>query len=58
MESGAQELMMNEIVRRLGVTLTPKCLDQQECQDSNGLFISGVLGHGESGQKTGLEGLS
>lgn len=43
--------MMNETVRRLGVTLTPKCLDQQECQDSNGLLSLGALGVASLGRR-------
>ena len=49
MESGTQELMMNEIARRLGVTYPQVPGDQQECQDSSGLFISGALGMANPG---------
>lgn len=45
MESGAQELMMNEIARRLGVTLTPKCLEtSRNAKIATGFLSLGALG--------------
>lgn len=58
MKSGVQDLITNEIMRRLVLHLPQMPGDQQERQDNNGMFISGGLGHVESGWKKGLEGLS
>lgn len=51
MESGVQDLIMNEIMRRLGVTLTPKCLETSrnakittECLSLEALGMSNLGG--------------
>lgn len=50
MESGAQELMMNEIARRLGVTLIPKCLEtSRNAKIATGFLSLGALGMANPG---------
>lgn len=51
MESGAQELMMNEIVRRLGVTLTPSAWTSRNAKIATDFLSLGSLGVASLGRR-------